>query len=320
MTSRPVPARLAVAVAVSLSLAFLLTPSATAAPVAEGVHPSGPVVDRAWTTTGPSIPDPLRLVAAGDAATLHLAAAGDAEPSDVERAAEVRALALVADARTAAGAPALRADPGLAAIARRRAADMRDHGYFGHTAPDGHTVFDMLDAAAVAWASGAEVIGWNNVSTADGSAARVVADWLASPSHRVDLLSPDSDRIGLASVFDPATGRRIWAGLLVASADRNAPVASVRVAVIGPREPSGFRAVTVAWESRDDPGTGIATGVRDVTVQVRVGAAPWRTTLQGAAGSHVHLRLPAGRVVAIRVRPRDRAGNLGAWASVTIRP
>ena len=198
---------------------------------------------------------------------------------------------------------------------------MRDRGYFGHMAPDGHTVFDMLDAAAVAWASGAEVIGWNDVPTADGSAARVVADWLASESHRADLLSRDSDRIGLASVYDAATRHRIWAAVLVASADRTAPVAAVRVVSVGARDASGQRMVTVAWTVRDDPGPGIATGVRDVTVQVRVGARDRGGRCCWAArAARTRLHVPADRPVAVRVRPRDRAGNVGAWSSVTVRP
>jgi len=301
--------RLVLGAAVSLSLSVLFTSLAAAAPVAGDASPAGPVVDRARSTTGPSTFGPLRL---SDAA--------DAVPTDVDLAAETRALALIADARGVSGVPALRSDWGLAAIARRRAVDMRDRGYFAHASPDGYTVFDMLDAAAVAWSSGAEVIGWNDVPTADASAARVVADWLASPSHRGDLLAPDSDRIGLASAYDPVSRRRTWAAVLVVSADRTAPVAAVRIAGIGPRDGSGRRAVTVAWTAWDDPGAGIATGVRDVTVQVRVGSGWWRTALQDGPGSHVHLRLPADRIVAVRVRARDRAGNMGAWASVTVRP
>jgi hypothetical protein len=281
MTFRSPRARLLGGAAVSLALTFLLAPLATATPVARGVALIGSAADRARPTTDPSISRPLALLAAADAA--------------------------------------LRTDPGLAAIARRRATDMRDRGYFGHVSPDGRTVFDMLDAARVAWASGTEVIGWNDLSTPDGSAGRVVADWLASPSHRVDLLSRESDRIGLASVLDAATGRRTWAAVLVETADRTAPVAAMRVVAIGRRDTSGRRLVTVAWTTRDDPGSGIASGVRDVTVQVRIGAGPWRTAQRGAGGS-VRLRASADRAVAFRVRPRDRAGNMGAWATVTVRP
>jgi uncharacterized protein YkwD len=308
MTFRSPRARLLGGAAVSLALTFLLAPLATATPVARGVALIGSAADRARPTTDPSISRPLALLAAADAA-----------PTDVERAAEDHALALIAGARVAAGLAPLRTDPGLAAIARRRATDMRDRGYFGHVSPDGRTVFDMLDAARVAWASGTEVIGWNDLSTPDGSAGRVVADWLASPSHRVDLLSRESDRIGLASVLDAATGRRTWAAVLVETADRTAPVAAMRVVAIGRRDTSGRRLVTVAWTTRDDPGSGIASGVRDVTVQVRIGAGPWRTAQRGAGGS-VRLRASADRAVAFRVRPRDRAGNMGAWATVTVRP
>jgi len=220
------------------------------------------------------------------------AATATSATTDAEVAAERRAIALTADARVEAGVPALRPDAGLGAIARSRATDMRDRGYFAHVAPDGRTVFDMLTAASVAWASGAEVIGWNDVPAADASAARVVADWLASSPHRSDLLAPGSDRIGLASAYDPASGRWMWAAVLVESADRTAPVAAVRVAATGRPDASGHRAVIVAWTAHDVPGAGIATGVRDVTVQVRVGAGRWRTALQAGAGSSLRRWLP----------------------------
>lgn len=309
MTSRSVCARIALVATVSLSLTFLFPLPAAAAPAAGSGPSAGSAADPARSTADPSISDPSRLVAAGDPG-----------PADAERAAEAHAVALIADARVAAGVPPLRPDPGLASIARHRAVDMRDRGYFGHTSPDGHTVFDMLEAAAVPWASGAEVIGWNDVPTPDGSAARVVGDWLASLSHRSDLLAPDSDRIGLASAYDPATRRRTWAAVLVTSADRVAPVATIRVLAVGRRDAAARRAVTVAWTTRDDPGRGIASGVRDVTVQARIASGPWRTVLTGSPGSSLRIRVPAGRSVAFRVRPRDRAGNTGCWSAVTIRP
>jgi hypothetical protein len=211
-------------------------------------------------------------------------------------------------------------DPGLETIARVRAVDMRDRGYFAHAAPDGRTVFDMLDAAGVAWSAGAEVIGWNDEPTADASAACVVAAWLASPTHRSDLLAPDSDRIGLASAFDPASGRRTWAAVLVVAADRTPPVAAVRVAAVGPSDGTGHRLATISWSAHDVAGPGAATGLLDVTVQVSVAGGPWRTVGLESAVSSMRLRILAGRRAAVRARPRDRAGNVGGWASVTIAP
>ncbi len=220
----------------------------------------------------------------------------------------------------AAGLNALQVDPGLESIARSRATDMRDRAYFAHVAPDGHTVFDMLVAAGVAWSAGSEVIGWNDEPTADASAARVVGDWLASPSHRSDLLASDSDRIGLASAVDAASGRRTWAAVLIVAAVRAPPVATVRVASIGPRDATGQRLVTISWSAHAMAGPGSMPGLLDVTVQLRTASGPWRTIAADTTASSTRLRLPTGHAAVVRVRPRDRAGILGGWASVRIAP
>ena len=49
-----------------------------------------------------------------------------------------------------------------------------------------------------------------NVATGQRSAEQVVAEWMASPGHRRNILDPDFTRIGVAFGTD-ASGRTFWA-------------------------------------------------------------------------------------------------------------
>jgi hypothetical protein len=70
-------------------------------------------------------------------------------------------------------------------------------------------------------------------------------------------------------------------------------------------------AIEVAWSGQD-----AGSGVEDFDVQVRDGAAgawsAWRTRTRDAGGT---LDAAAGHTYWLRVRARDRAGNVGAWAA-----
>jgi hypothetical protein len=69
-------------------------------------------------------------------------------------------------------------------------------------------------------------------------------------------------------------------------------------------------AIAVAWSGED-----ALSGVEDFDVEVRDGEggawAPWRTHTHESGGT---LAAQAGHTYWLRVRNRDRAGNVGAWA------
>jgi uncharacterized protein YkwD len=108
-------------------------------------------------------------------------------------ASESALLARINATRAAHGLRPLRADGHLqrAAVAHSRemlATDVFAHGAFGarlaHFAVTGHVLGENL-----AWGVGS-----------DGTAAAVVAAWLASPEHRANLLRPGFRRVGVASL------------------------------------------------------------------------------------------------------------------------
>jgi hypothetical protein len=196
---------------------------------------------------------------------------------------------------------------------------MRDRGYFAHVGPDGTDAFDLLDRSGLVWSAASEVIGWNTVDDAGGSAARVIADWLASPEHREILLAGDRDVIGLASVVDASTGRRTWVAVLVAVPPSVPPAVSVRILRVGRPDAAGTRPVTVAWAPRATQAAPSAP-VLSVTVQVRRAGGRWTTAVAAAARATLRVRVRAPGAFEVRVRARGPGGTTGPWSLVRVRP
>lgn len=104
-------------------------------------------------------------------------------------------------ARAQAGLPALTLDPVLVEAARYRSSDMAANNYFSHTAPDGTTVFDLLDAWGVPYGWAGENLARNNYP--DGEAVSVaLRELMASPPHRDNILNPNYSRVGVGYARD----------------------------------------------------------------------------------------------------------------------
>jgi len=104
-------------------------------------------------------------------------------------------------ARADASIAAPQLDPALVTLARERSADMANRGYFGHTTPEGATVFTLLNTAGVQWAYAGEILSRNNY--ADGQSAGVAGDaYLGSPSHRAVAVDPQYTAMGVGHAVD----------------------------------------------------------------------------------------------------------------------
>ncbi len=127
---------------------------------------------------------------------LGTAACGDADAgmdgcSDPEL--EVcQVFALVNEERAAAGLPAYTWNRELGISAQLHAEDMVDQSYFSHTSPDGRT-FDqrMRDAGYDGGPRG------ENIALGQRSAEQVMGDWMDSDGHRRNILSSNSNEIGV---------------------------------------------------------------------------------------------------------------------------
>lgn len=114
-------------------------------------------------------------------------------------------------ARAGERRPPLRADPCLERVAQEYAERMLGGGFFGHTSPAGDGVLERVDAGRCRVSLAAE-----NLAEGPTTASEVVTSWLASPSHRRNLLDPELTRVGFGLAYGRgAAGYQVlWVQLL----------------------------------------------------------------------------------------------------------
>lgn len=121
---------------------------------------------------------------------------------------EARMLDLVNQARAQAGLAPLASDPVLVRLARLKAQDMVNLGYFGHQSPTYGSPFDMLRAAGISYRyAGENLAGAPDVDSAHNSL-------LASPGHRANILNRNYARVGIG-VVDGGPYGKIFVQLFV---------------------------------------------------------------------------------------------------------
>ena len=99
--------------------------------------------------------------------------------------------------RTAYGLAPLTLDASLCAGARLKAQDMHDNHYFSHTSPTYGSAFDQMQAMGITYRSAGE-----NIAQGYSSAEAVVQAWMASPSHKANILSDSYTTIGVGYCQD----------------------------------------------------------------------------------------------------------------------
>jgi uncharacterized protein YkwD len=127
--------------------------------------------------------------------------------------AAVRAASVPADIaalRQAAGLAPLAGDPRLAVAARVQAAFMAETVTMTHRGPRGDGVLDRVRRAGYEACRAAE-----NVAFGQETRAQVLADWMASPGHRRNILDRAVEDVAVASSRG-ADGRLYWAMVLAA--------------------------------------------------------------------------------------------------------
>lgn len=104
--------------------------------------------------------------------------------------------------RTEAGLNSLRLEPTLSAAAAAKGQDMLANGYWAHVAPDGTTPWTFFLHSGYEYRYAGE-----NLARDFDSPAQVVNAWLASPTHRDNMLSGKYQDIGIAVVQGDLAGK-----------------------------------------------------------------------------------------------------------------
>ena len=111
--------------------------------------------------------------------------------SQIERAACEK----VNQIRAAYGLPALTIRSDLSVKARIKSNDMKTNRYFSHNSPTYGTPFQMMKQLGISYRSAGE-----NIAKGYTSAEAVVNAWMASASHRANILSEKYTSMGIGFV------------------------------------------------------------------------------------------------------------------------
>jgi len=217
--------------------------------------------------------------------------------------------------RAALGLVPVRVDARLMAMARARSTDMIVNDYFSHTQPDGRNVFDLLNASGITWYGAGEIIAWNNYPM-DVSASTANHQWLGSPDHLAIVISNNYNYVGVGLAVDPVTGKKMWTAIYMKGPDRTGAQARLATPSLGTGTQT-TRRVTLRWTGSDVRLQVLTAGLRSFVLQRKVDSGVWRTIL-GTTNRSLILSVAKGHRTQFRVAARDRAGNRGAWSTVTV--
>ena len=217
--------------------------------------------------------------------------------------------------RAALGLVPVRVDARLMAMARARSTDMIVNDYFSHTQPDGRNVFDILNASGITWYGAGEIIAWNNYPM-DVSASTANHQWLGSPDHLAIVISNNYNYVGVGLAVDPVTGKKMWTAIYMKGPDRTGAQARLGTPSLGIGTRT-TRRVTLRWTGSDVRLQVLTAGLRSFVLQRKVDSGVWRTIL-GTTNRSLVLSVAKGHRTQFRVAARDRAGNRGAWSTVTV--
>ena len=108
--------------------------------------------------------------------------------------------------RARAGLRPLDREAGLSNAARGHSEDMLRRRFFAHVNPDGQTPADRVAGipGLAAGGVGENIWMWSGSSrpSADALVTQAVAEWMASPPHRENILRPGYTRLGVGASVD----------------------------------------------------------------------------------------------------------------------
>lgn len=97
--------------------------------------------------------------------------------------------------RTATGVPALTLNQSLSAAAAKKAEDMFAKGYWAHQSPDGKSPWDFIVNAGYKY-----IVAGENLAKNFSTSRAVVDAWMASSTHKDNIIKPQYRDVGFAVV------------------------------------------------------------------------------------------------------------------------
>lgn len=246
----------------------------------------------------------MKLLSLGLAIAL-LAAAATTTGAATAPTPERQILAAVNSARVSRGLVPLRSDARLWALAGDRARAMASAGMLSHNIAG--SLSGSLDARGIQTYGHGEVLALSS-GTAD-SADAIFRLWAASPPHWAMLMSSSFNYLGIG-LADNDAGVTYGAIVLTESRDITGARATMVRAVVSGDD------VRWTWRGTDPILQTHTSGLGDFAIQVRADRGSWLTVSTSTGGTaRTVVNLTRGHWHGLRVRARDRAGNIGPWSA-----
>lgn len=246
---------------------------------------------------------PLGLALA--VALLFLAAGATPTGTTAATTPERQIVDSVNEARAARGLVPLRSDNRLWSLADDRAGAMAAASVLSHGVAG--SLQSNLEARAIQWYGHGEVIAYSTGS-AGTAAAALFGLWASSPPHWDLLMSARFNYLGIG-LATSSSGVTYGSIVLTESRDRTgARGVMLRATVSGDD-------VRWTWRGYDPALQTHTTGLRDFAVQQRTDRGSWVTVINSTTGTaRSAVNRTRGHWYGLRVRARDRAGNVGPWS------
>jgi hypothetical protein len=225
--------------------------------------------------------------------------AGAATATNAER----EIMTMINQARAARGLVPLRSDYRLWMLADDRATVMASAGVLSHSVAG--SLQAGLNSRGIQWYGYSEVIAYSSGAT---SAAKHLFDlWASSPAHWAHLMSRSFNYLGIAMAT--SSGVTYGAVILTESRDRTGARGRMGTASVSGND------VSWTWGGSDPLLQTRTAGLRDFTVQQRTDRGAWVTVATNTTRtSRSVANRSRGHWYGLRVRARDRAGNIGPWS------
>ena len=221
---------------------------------------------------------------------------------------EYRILGWINQARVERHLVPLRADSRLWDLAGDRSAVMASRNILSHTVAG--SLSSQLAARGIKWYRLGEAIGYSPRAAGTYATADLFAAWKRSTPHWDLLMSPNFNYIGIGMTYRSSTGRTFGDVILIDGPDRTRPRAAM---VSVTRSGDDVRWTWRGWDVRLQTRT---SGLASFQVQYRVDSGTFRTiTTATTATTRLLANRSHGHWHGLRVRARDKAGNVGRWTS-----
>ena len=212
--------------------------------------------------------------------------------------------------REARGLRAFRPWTTLFDIAEMRAKRMARANVMSHTISG--NLGSQLTGNGVRYYSKGENIAYTSMYTGRDAAKHIYRMWKASSVHWAQMMSRKFNYVGVGLSYRSSNNRTYAALVFTESPDHTRPKARITGSSLSGND------ITWTWRGADVPLQTHTSGFRDFDIQYRVDGGSWNLVRNNITATTLTARDRAGgHTYSLRVRGRDRAGNVGVWSAAS---